>query len=79
MTGKHLCFRPLFTPRSGPVLSPARTASGAKLRALAELAPHGECRFPVEESAAGHFLFCAASCDPAEIYCTHHRSIAYVR
>jgi hypothetical protein len=58
---------------------PVRAAPRMRLFSLTDLAVRGECRWPVEESAAtvGGFLFCAAPCGLEESYCLYHKRLAY--
>ena len=78
MWGRH---QPKPFVYNGPKFepSPLRTAPRMRLLSLTDLAASGECRWPVEESAAtvGGFLFCAAPCGLEESYCPHHRRLAY--
>ena len=86
MTGRTSPLVQLFVPPSHPEARsrPHTDAHGARNEA-ARTCWSSVTRWRVPLSGRGErgggrrILFCAAACDPAEIYCTHHRSIAYVR
>jgi hypothetical protein len=58
---------------------PVRVAPRMRFLSLTDLADSGECRWPVQESAAtvGGFLFCAAPCSAEKSYCSCHMRLAY--
>jgi hypothetical protein len=74
--GRHQPFvtdGPKFEP------PPVRAVPRMRFLSLTDLAASGECRWPVEESAAtvDGFLLCAAPCASEKPYCPCHMRLAY--